>query len=168
MSNINGYSFLNDKKITLTTDGVGPYTAVSSNVILGTVFIPANTFTDIDIVTIECFLEKSGTTNTPNYNFYYNTELSLATAITLSTRAISATFRSIYHMRRMAIRNVDGTGQGTIISALGQSIDTDYQAFTTVVSVVALNWTVDSYIFIGGRTAIGGDNLRCNFLKVSN
>jgi hypothetical protein len=169
MSKINIYGFLNDKKITLFTDGIGPYTAVTTpDAILGSVFIPANTFTSGDVVTIECNLEKSGTTNGTNYNFYYNTELSISTAATLSTRGLASTFRSIYHMRRMVIRNSSGAGEGTLISGVLTGFDTDFSAFNAAVSVLNLNWTVDSYIIIGGRTAAGGDLLRCNYLKVSN
>ena len=74
MSKINGYDFNINKKITLQTSGVTSFLGGSNvETILNSVFVPANTFSVGDLLTLEHTIRKSGTAGITQWKLYYNT-----------------------------------------------------------------------------------------------
>ena len=164
MSKINGFEFEIDKKVIFETNGIGQFTGVTSMTKIASVFIPANSFTANDIVTITFSGEKSGTTSTSNWYLYWNTSDTLTSATQLSTRGVTNTNQYIGGYRRMAIRT---SNNNSLISAVGFTQDTDFSIFTQAVSTVSLNWTVDSYLLLGGFSSVANP-IRTIYLKISN
>jgi hypothetical protein len=61
----------------------------------------------------------------------------------------------------------NGTGNGSKIYGVANQLDSDFGAAAFVLSTVALNWTVDSYIIFAGFCGVG-TGIGTQFLKVSN
>ncbi len=165
MSKVNGFEFEIDKKVVLTNTEVGAFQTSASVVKLASVFIPANTFAANDICVIQYRCEKSNGLAVGNFNFYWNTSDTLTSATQLSTRANTATLQYTAGYRRIAIRT---SNNNTLISAVSYSQDTDYSNWlNTNPSTVSINWTVDSYLLLGGNSG-GSTPVRCISLNISN
>jgi hypothetical protein len=164
MSKINGFEFEIDKKVIFETNGISNFTGVTSITKIASVFIPANSFTVNDIVTITFSGEKSGTTSTSNWNLYWNTSDTLASATQISTRSIIAANQYIGGYRRMAIRT---SNDNSLISGVAFNQDTDFSIWTQALSTLSLNWTVDSYLLLGGLSSVANP-IRSIYLKISN
>lgn len=167
MSKINGYTSFIDIKKTIKTSSVGLYTGGTSVVKLNSVFIPANTFSNNEVLNIDAMVQKENTLNLPILRFYWNTSDTLSSAILLATADYNSTWQSLSFYRRIAIRTANGTGQGSLIASPVSPIEFDYSSFNSF-SIVSINWTVDSYILLGASTNPGTTNLRSITLKIGN
>jgi hypothetical protein len=168
MSKINGYTSFTDIKKTIKTSSVGLYSGSTSVVKLGSVFIPANTFNSNEIIEIEAIIQKSGITTSSNITLYWNSSDTITSATLLATNTYDITWDPISISRNIAIRTQNGTSQGSLVNNATSTIGTDYTVFTASMSVVSLNWTINSYILVGGFTPTTINNLRCITLKISN
>ena len=165
MSKINGYDFNINKKITLQTSGVTSFLGGSNvETILNSVFVPANTFSVGDLLTLEHTIRKSGTAGITQWKLYYNTSNNLSGAIQIANRGETSTFLYLPGMRRMAVRS---TSNNTYVLNSSASIYTDFQGSTSAPSTLSLNWTVDSYIILTSLTQ-STDTASCVFLKIGN
>lgn len=160
MGRVNGFDYTQDRKILIQTTGVSSY--VTGTVILSSVLIPANTFAVNDVIQIEHVIQKSGTSGTLTWRYYYNTSNSLTGATQLAVRGEGSTNVFLPGMRKMAIRS---TTNNTFICNTAAGFYTDFQTITSAPSTVSLNWTVDSYIILSMQ---GADNARTLYLKVTN
>lgn len=165
MGRINGFDYTQDKKNIFTNTSIGTYQTSGSIVKLMSVFIPANSFSANDILTLQYRAEKSLATGTSTMQFYWNTSDTLTSATQLSTRGIAAANVSLAGYRRLAVRT---SNNNTLISAVSYAQDTDYSNWIGVnPSTVSINWTVDSYIMLGGFGA-SSNPVRCISLNISN
>lgn len=164
MSKINGYQFEIDKKVIFETSNIGEYIGATSMTKIASVFIPANSFTTGDIVTIEFSGQKNGTSVQSFWYLYWNTSDTLTSATQLSTRGVTNTNQYIGGYRRMAIRT---SNNNTLISGVGFSQDTDFSNWNVALSTLSLNWTVDSYLLLGGYSSVA-EPIRTIYLKISN
>lgn len=165
MSKVNGFEFEIDKKVIFTNDTVGAFQTSSSIIKLASVFIPANSFSANDICVMQYRCEKSNGLGTGQFRFYWNTSDTLTSATQLSTRANTASLQYTAGYRRIAIRT---SNNNTLISGVSYSQDTDYSNWLNVnPSTVSINWTVDSYLLLGGNSG-GSTPVRCVSLNISN
>lgn len=165
MSKVNGFEFEIDRKVIFTNESVGAFQTSSSIVKLMSVFIPANSFAANDICTIQYRCEKSNGLGIGQFQFYWNTSDTLTSATQLSTRANTASLQYTAGLRRIAIRT---SNNNTLISGVSYGQDTDYSNWLGVnPSTVSINWTVDSYLLLGGNSG-GSTPVRCISLNISN
>ena len=168
MSKINGFNFYNNKQVVLTNGMPSSVVNAASTTKITSVYVPANTFTAGDILHIEWQYRLTGSTaSTGTTNLYWNETDDLTTPIQLTTRTINNTNIFYGQNRRLSIIVADGTGNGSKIYGVVNQLDSDFGAATFVLSTVALNWTVDSYIIFAGFCGVG-TGIRTEFLKVSN
>ena len=168
MSKINGFNFYNNKQVVLTNGMPSSVVNAASTTKITSVYVPANTFSAGDILHIEWQYRLTGsTTSTGTTNLYWNETDDLTTPIQLTTRTLNNTSKFYGQNRRLSIIVADGTGNGSKIYGTANQLDSDFGAATFVLSTVALNWTVDSYIIFAGFCGVG-TGIRTEFLKVSN
>jgi hypothetical protein len=168
MSKFNGFDFYDKKQVVLTSGMPSAYVNASSTIKITSVYVPANTFTAGDILHIEWSCRLTGlTSGNFSSNLYWNETDDLTTPTTLLTRSVVNTSIFYGQNRRLSVIVADGTGNGSKIYGTGTGLDSDFVAATFVLSTVALNWTVDSYIILAGFCGTG-TGVRTQFLKVSN
>ena len=169
MSKFNGYDFYNDKQVVLTNGIPSAYVNASSTTKITSVYVPANTFTAGDILSIEWVTRLTGTTGSGNFNsyLYWNETDDLTTPTQLTIRGLANSNIRYQQNRRLSIAVANGTGNGSKIYGVANALDSDFVAATFVLSTVALNWTVDSYIILAGFCGLSV-GVRTEFFKVSN
>jgi hypothetical protein len=168
MSKFNGFDFYDKKQVVLTSGMPSAYVNASSETKIASVYVPANTFTAGDILHIECQYRLTGSTlSTGITRLYWNESDDLTTPIQLTIRGLNNTTIFYGQNRRLSIEVSNGTGNGSKIYGAANAFDSDFAAATFVLSTVALNWTVDSYIILAGFCGTG-TGIRTEFLKVSN
>lgn len=152
MTKINGFNMYNPfQTISLTT----PQSTTSSltEVKLGSIFVPANTFKTFDVVKLESFVKKTGTNAVSNVKLYWNNTDDLTTPVQIAEYIGSpSTATAIPIVRRLSIMVSDGSGNGTNVLLNTVDINQDYinAGLTTTPSSLAINWTIDSYIVVAG------------------
>ncbi len=158
------------KTINLTT----PQSTTSSltEIKLGSILVPANTFSAGDSLKVECFARKQNTNATSNIRLYWNSADSISSPSPIRIGeylGLGATFTAIPIVRRLGVNTSDGSGNGT--SVLLNTIDVyqDYINNTgSLPSNLALNWTVDSYIILAGDVDNASDILNCQWIRITN
>jgi hypothetical protein len=171
MTKIIGFNMYSPfKTINLTT----PQSTTSSltEIKLGSILVPANTFSMGDSLKIECFTRKQNTNATSNIRLYWNTSDSISSPTPIrigENLSIIATATAISIVRRLGVNTSDGSGNGT--SVLLNTIDV-YQDYinnnTSLPSNLALNWTIDSYIVVAGDVDDASDNINCQWIRITN
>ena len=168
MSKFNGFNFYNNKQVVSTNGTPSNYVNAASTTKITSVYVPANTFAVDDILHIEWQIKLTGlTTGTYSTILYWNETDDLTSPIQLNTRGLNNTTRFFNQNRRLSIEVSNGTGNGSKIYGVANALESDFIAATFVLSTVALNWTVDSYIILAGFCGTG-TGVRTEFLKVSN
>jgi hypothetical protein len=172
MTKINGFNMYNPfQTISLTT----PQSTTSSltEVKLGSIFVPANTFKTFDVVKLESFVKKTGTNAVSNVRLYWNNTDDLTTPIQIAENiGVAATITAILFVRRLSIMVSDGSGNGT--NVLLNTVDTnqDYisgaSTVTATPSSLAINWTVDSYIILAGDVDNASDSINSQWIRITN
>lgn len=172
MTKIIGFNMYSPfKTISLTT----PQSTTSSltEVKLGSIFVPSNTFGVGDCLKIECFARKQNTNAVSNIRLYWNTadSISSPTPIRIGENlGVIATATAIPIIRRMGVVTSDGSGSGSSVLLNTVDIYQDYinAGLTTSPSNLALNWTVDSYIILAGDVDNAADILNCQWIRITN
>lgn len=170
MAKINGFNMYSPfQTISLTT----PQSTTSSltEVKLGSIFVPANTFKTSDVVKLESFVKKTGTNAVSNVKLYWNNTDDLTTPVQICQNVVSATITAILLIRRLSIMVSDGSGNGTNVLLNTVNVNQDYiysAALTTIPSSLAINWTVDSYIILAGDVDNAADNINCQWIRITN
>lgn len=169
MAKFNGFEFYRNKQISICSSTPSSYVNSVSSQKITSVFIPANTFTDGDILHIEYRLKLTGATSGSLIHYlYWNETDDLTTPVQLMTRSYANTNVNVVHNRRLSIAVANGTGNGTILYGVTGSLDSDFAIATFAISTgIALNWTIDSYIIVAGYSGTG-TGVRSQFLKVTN
>ena len=170
MTKINGFNVYNPfQTISLTT----PQSTTSSltEVKLGSIFVPANTFKTFDVVKLESFVKKTGTNAVSNVRLYLNNTDDLTTPVQIAENiGVISTVTAILFVRRLSIMVSDGSGNGTNVLLNTVDINQDYinSGPTTTPSSLAINWTIDSYIILAGDVDNASDNINCQWIRITN
>ena len=174
MTKILGFNMYNPfQTISLTT----PQTATTSltEVKLGSILVPANTFKSGDSLKIESIARKINTNAVSNIRLYWNTSDSISSPTPIrigENLSIIATATAIPIVRRLGVVTSDGSGSGS--SALLNTVDiyadyiTSAAGLATNPSNLALNWTVDSYIILAGDVDNASDQINCQWIRITN
>jgi len=170
MAKINGFNMYSPfQTISLTT----PQSTTSSltEVKLGSILVPANTFKTFDVVKLESFVKKTGTNAISNVKLYWNNTDDLTTPVQIAEYVgVPETATAIPTIRRLSIITSDGSGNGTNVLLNTVDIYQDYinAGLTTTPSSLAINWTIDSYIVVAGDVDNASDNINCQWIRITN
>lgn len=170
MKKINGYLIGDLYKVVTTTTPTGAVNS-TSNTLIHSLLIPANTFEAGDIVTIETCITKSATNNSFSQYFYYNTSSSLVGATLIATNTgVASTTRAAQLYRRLSIVTSSGSGNGTQVLSATMSArdDAGSTVNTGAFSTLAINWTSAVYIIVSGSVVSTSDTLQCQWIKCAN
>jgi hypothetical protein len=172
MTKINGFNMYTPfKTVNLTT----PQSATSSlsEVKLGSINIPANTFGVNDVLKIEVAIKKTGSNGLSSFKIYWNSSDSISspTPIQISQYAnvVGVTTTPIFFVRRISIANLSGSGDGTQVHL---NTDNVYQDYVRVgnynTSTLAIDWTTSGWIIIAGNVANASDSINCQWMRITN
>lgn len=170
MAKIIGYNVGVKYKVVTTTTPAGSVNS-TSNTLINSLLIPANTFSSGDIVTVETCLTKSATNGAFSFYFYVNTSSSLVGATLVATNtSVGNTTRAAQLYRRLTIDVANGSGNGTIVlnTSFAARDDIGVANYTTGFSTLTTNWTVDQYLIVSGSVVSTSDTLSCQWIKASN
>ena len=170
MAKIIGYNVGVKYKVVTTTTPTGSVNS-TSNTLINSLLITANTFSSGDIVTIETCVTKSATNGAFNFYFSVNTSATLVFATLVATNtSVASNVRAAQLYRRLAIDVASGSGNGTIVvnTSIAARDDIGIANYTTGFSTLTTNWTVDQYIIVSGSVVSTSDTLSCQWIKASN
>lgn len=170
MAKIIGYNVGVKYKVVTTTTPAGSVNS-TSNTLINSLLIPADTFSSGDIVTIETCLTKSATNGAFSFYFYVNTSATLVGATLVATNtSVAAATRAAQLYRRLAIDVASGSGNGTIVVNTSSNIRDDVGSanITTGFSTLTTNWTTNQYLIVSGSVVSTSDTLSCQWIKASN
>ena len=147
------------------TDGIN---ITTSTVLLSSFYIPPNTFTTGDYLSLEGICSKYGTTNTANVRFYYNTGDTLTGAIQIGNTQLQNTDGYFLFNRKLFIANGGGGGTGNSIGTQvifnTTNYVSDHQAGTR--TNLSINWTSDVYIICAGSVDSASDSIESYGFKI--
>jgi hypothetical protein len=138
-------------------------TGTTTQTILQSVLIPANTFVAGDLLETLVRGVKSGTAGINTFRFNINTSLSLVGMTTLYSVNMAAGSTYIQTERTYNIINATTNTQSFGITS---TLTTDTQNSSTAVSTLAIDWTVNQYFFVTGQLANTGDTFTSNFILI--
>jgi hypothetical protein len=169
MAKIIGYNVGVKYKVVTTTTPAGSVNS-TSNTLINSLLIPANTFSSGDIVTIETCVTKSATNNAFSFYFAVNTSATLVGATLVATNtSVANNIRAAQLYRRLAIDVASGSGNGTIVLNTSFAARDDISGtYTTGFSTLTTDWTVDQYLIVAGSVVSTSDTLSCQWIKASN
>jgi hypothetical protein len=175
---INGQSFpfrLKSKKWIGTASTTGATTSSSSFVKLGSVRVD-NVFVLDEVLTVTSMVTKTGTNGTCSLHLYWNETDDLTTPTSLGFyRTSSASGVTFLFQRRLAIDNLTGSGNGTIVMRNTTNALNDLTPSSNGHGATAggflyspINWSTEGYIIIAGQTRQPTDFLKFISLQISN
>jgi len=143
INNIN--SGISTKKFINNTP-TAAHTGTTTNTIVQSVLIPANTYTVGDIVRISVRSFKTGNGGIATLRFYANTSVSLSGAVTIAQlRQISAVTGMIAGNRNLSITSATtiDVGEPSATGIISDELSLSNLGFVTNMNI---NWAVDQYI----------------------
>jgi hypothetical protein len=165
MSYIKYFNTSGKLPIGTVTDGINITTSL---VLLSSIYIPPNTFTTGDYLSLEGMYSKYGVTNTSNLRFYYNTGDTLTGAIQIGNTQLTATEGYFLFNRKLFIADASGGGSGNSIGTQvifsTTNYESDHQAGTR--SNLPINWTSDVYILCTGDVSNPSDTIESYGFKI--
>jgi hypothetical protein len=136
-------------------------TGVTTEGILKSYLIPANTLTSSEILNFANDLYKTGTAGTCTSRLYTNTTASLSGALLLATNTSTTGNRKIPLRRQLVFKG----GNVEVIVAT-QSLPDDNLNSSSVATIVTFNTTVNNYLITTAQNANAGDSTIQNNLKL--
>ena len=137
-------------------------TGTTTETLIGTYLIPANTFQANDVMRISSFVaEKTGIVGTCTMRIKVGTTATFGSATTIATYVTGVT--EVY---TVMIRNSITLRGGNLRTTLvGGSRQSDLNTNSNTVSVIAFNPAVDNYIFTSLQLSLGTESVfQSNFL----
>jgi len=163
------------KKWIGTASTTGATTSSSSFVKLGSVRVD-NVFVLNEVLTVTSMVTKTGTNGTCSIHLYWNETDDLTTPTSLGFyRTSSASGVTFLFQRRLAIDNLTGSGNGTIVMRNTTNALNDLTPSSNGHGATAggflyspINWSTEGYIIIAGQTKQPTDFLKFISLQISN
>jgi hypothetical protein len=126
-------------------------TGFTGEFVFSRILIPANTFINGDVITVEGIFECSGSSSV---KMYVGSGLTPSTSTQISTTTFGTSQQFITHSRTLHIVRANGvmTGtspdRGTIVPSTGTSLVNEFESTPT--SILSIDWTQDRYVFFTG------------------
>ena len=152
---------LKSNKPLVDTVSSSALTGVTTEGILKSYLIPANTLTASEILNFANDLYKTGTAGTVTSRLYTNTSASLSGALLLGTNESTAGNRKIPLRRQLVFK-----GGNVEVFVSGSSQPDDNLNSSAVATIVTFNPAVDNYLITTAQNANAGDSTIQNNLKI--
>lgn len=136
-------------------------TGVTTEGILKSYLIPANTLTSSEILNFSNDLYKTGTAGICTSRLYTNTTASLSGASLLATSTSTAGNRKMPLRRQLVLKG----GNIEVLAATASTPDDNINS-SSVATIVTFNPTVDNYLITTAQNANAGDSTLQNNLKL--
>jgi hypothetical protein len=127
------------------------YTGVTGESILSRILIPANTFKNGDVITVEGVFDCSGSTG---IDIYIGSATTIATSTNIMTRGFGTvqTYQTQSRTLHIVRANGDMTGvspdRGTIVTSTSLGLFNEF--YSSPVDIHSIDWTQDKYVFFTG------------------
>jgi hypothetical protein len=154
---------LNNKVTVFASAADGTASSGTTNTISISVLIPANTFALDDVIRINHRVRATGVLGIRETRIYANTTNAIAGAVLVSTASLTSTTLAANMQRFLAIKNASTNTE--VVTATTNQL-TDYASFTTAVSTLAINWTVDQYIIFAVNAINAADSIRATMYSI--
>lgn len=125
------------------------------------VLIPANTFKQYDIIGLYGRLRKQNANDIATIKLRIHTSVAVGGQIVGEFDSTLASHLLIPISRRLVIKTLDGTGDGTIVIDNGNTYATDIGSTTEGYVSLPIDWTVDNYLVVTGQLKNSADILNC-------
>lgn len=141
-------------------------TTSNTEVIMAYAFVPANSFSVNDVIDIETTFTKALEINSPEMHMYANTALSLSGVVTIGSDTFSGTQNKREFCRQIIFK---GALNSQVVNNTAQ---VDYpndktSASASVKTSLTVNFSVDQYIILAGRSPSATDTLIIEKLRVA-
>lgn len=134
----------------------------TTETILNSVLIPANTFKIYDIVGIQTRITKTTTTSTVVLNVRIGPTLNTSQTLAATFTSASAAHTFIPLDRRLSIQNLTTS---TKVLNTSLSFSSEYAgSFTSDATSLSIDWTVNNYIIVTGRSSSSTNTLNCGYI----
>ena len=140
-------------------------TSSTSNTLIASILIPANTFVAGDVIRMEFRGRKNGVVYIPTNRFYFNTIESLAGATLIGTSTTAANLSASFMMRTLPIKVANGTGSGTEGVFVAGTYNSDNTPLNNVTSL-AIDWTSDVYLLMAGQMSNAAEVQTASYFTV--
>ena len=146
---------LNNRVRIVLKNSTDSSTSSTTNVLLYSGLISANTFTTGDLIRIEATFRKTNTLNNYITRIYTNTSASLTGATQIATRSPA---NNILYAKLRRLATIKSATNTEIFPAT-TSINTDHTESSTAASTLNIDWTVDQYIIVSGFVTNASDTV---------
>ena len=145
--------------------GGASVTSTTSETILDSVLIPANTFKLYDVFGIEARVRKSNTNGNMTMRIRINTSNSIVGSILIAQSAtIFANLFGLDITRRLCIKNL--TSDTEALNSASTNISSDIGMSTQGFSNHSINWASNQYVIVTIQLANGSDVARLRHLYI--
>jgi hypothetical protein len=134
----------------------------TSNTILQSIFIPANTFKNGDLIETTYRGRKLGANGTCPFRLYSNTALNLSGALVISTTNFNPA-NTLYNSVIRSLIIIEATGNTETFNNTTLA-NTDFVNSTAAVTNLTMDWTVDQYVFTAAQPASLLDTVTSSYL----
>ena len=138
-----------------------PLTGVTTNTLIKSVLIPANTFAVGDRIVIKTISTKTGTAGTNSVRCYVNTTAAIG-GVTVSTTTGAAGNLSLPTERSLIVRNATNNTQAF---PAGTSATYD-NIGSAALSTLVIDWTVAQYIVFASQNSVVGDSSTMVYVEI--
>lgn len=137
----------------------------TSELILSSVLIPADSFKLYDIIEIESRIRKNNTNGIVAIRIRIGTGQTTSDTLVATYSSTSATHTFIPIKRTLTIKDLDGTPSGTKTIDASTSVSYDYIYSGFTISDLNINWTLNNYISVTGQMQSLLDEMNCMYIK---
>lgn len=140
-----------------------PLTGTTTNTIIKSVLIPANTFGVNDRIRIITTNDKTGTAGTNTIRYYVNTTLAIGGQTIGVMPGVAAT-RYLPTERNLIVKSATAKTQ---VYPSSSSVINDQATATTPVSNLVIDWTVNQYIIVASQNSVVGDTSTITYFEIT-
>lgn len=160
LRNKNGVDIYGPEMTTINTDGELNINVSTTEVNLGVLIIPANTFATGDCINIISRIVKTSTNGVTAIRMRIGTGQTISDTLVGSYTATSATHTMIPIFRTLSFYSGSTNYVLNPTDSLAGNL-----TVTSTVTTVSINWGVLNYITINGINDSGTDLMNCMFIK---
>ena len=136
--------------------------ASTSNTVLQSILIPANTFKAGDLIEASYRLKKVGVNNTCAVRLAVNTSLTTAGYTIMATTNFNPA-NNLYNSVQRVFQVITANNNTESFGSLTLS-NTDFTNNTAAVSNLSIDWTVDQYVFTAALPVSSSDSITSTYL----
>jgi hypothetical protein len=136
----------------------------TTETVLNSVLIPANTFKVLDVFGIQTRITKTSGTTTISLRLRIGPTLNNSQTLVGINTSTAGTHNYIPFDRRLSIQNITTNTKVLNVSDVRTTDLFADGASTSLTSSLSIDWTVDNYIIVTGQSTSGTNTLNCGYI----